>query len=104
MVHVVDLDAYNAQEVLDALQSAVFAGKLPECSWKVSPAPSTASLAGWWLHHIVTSACRVIDKQQPFLAVHSSLSTVLLMLSCLCLRMKHAAAPSGQQCCNVFWL
>jgi hypothetical protein len=34
--HTVDLDCDTAQEVLDALQAAVFTSKLPEeCSWQV---------------------------------------------------------------------
>jgi hypothetical protein len=45
VVHVVDLEPEHAQEVLNALQSAVFTGKLPQCSWQVSHAVGTASLA-----------------------------------------------------------
>jgi hypothetical protein len=46
VIHEVDLEPEHAQEVLNALQSAVFACELPECSWQVSPTPSTA-LPGW---------------------------------------------------------
>jgi hypothetical protein len=44
--HVVELQTENAQEVLDALQSAVFTGKLPACSYKVRPAQSLPAWQG----------------------------------------------------------
>lgn len=46
MKHVVELQTENAQEVLDALQSAVFTGKLPACSYKVRPAQSLPAWQG----------------------------------------------------------
>lgn len=35
IIHSVELDAESAQDVLNALQAAVFTGELPECSLQV---------------------------------------------------------------------
>lgn len=39
-IHVVALEPDTAQVVLDVLQAAVFTGKLPDCTWQVSPSTS----------------------------------------------------------------
>jgi hypothetical protein len=57
VVHVVDLEPDTAQVVLDALQAAVFIGKLPDCPWKVSP-------SHWASHQYIQSHLQLQLLQQ----------------------------------------